>query len=342
MSAPTFRNPVTARNLLTQGGAWVLEYDSTLTLTFTPGTTGNVSPYLRHRIIWGDGIEEQSELLPTGRPFSYSHRYADPGQYTVIIRLINEAGESSGDANADGLFVIRQLPIPARRLDIVKYSGMCLPTKTIQRSFAALDNAFPESTTVIAAPARKGDNRILVSAAPQPSEGATVTILQDGKFISSGIVILAEGNFLTLDAELESDYDPFVAQVTVRRTDLSRGVLGEDPFKPEGWAFPRTTDRELVRGSLALLFGTRPYERVMKPEICCRVQETVFEPSDFVTQQLLKAYLRDAAIPEPRASLSAIAIVANGDEMTARTTIQFKGFTDEIFDADLSLTTNAA
>lgn len=342
MSAPTFRNPVTARNLQTQGGAWVLEYDSTLTLTFTPGITGNISPYLRHRILWGDGIEEQSEMLPTGRPYSYSHRYADPGQYTVTVRLINDAGEESGDANADGLFVLRQLPIPARRKDLVKYSGMCLPVRTIQRSFAALDNAFPEATTVLAAPARKGDTTILVTAAPNPSEGASLTIIQDGKFISSGLVILAEGNFLTLDAELESDYDPFVAQVTVRRADLSRGVLGEDPFKPEGWAFPRVTDRELVRGSLALLFGTRPFERVMKPEIGCRVHETVFEPSDFVTQQLLKAYLRDAAAPEPRASLAAIAIKAEGDEMTAKTTIQFKGFTDEIFDADLSLTTKVA
>jgi phage baseplate assembly protein W len=80
----------------------------------------------------------------------------------------------------------------------------------------------------------------------------------------------------------------------------------------------------------------------MKPEIGCRVHETVFEPSDFVTQQLLKAYLRDAAAPEPRASLAAISVEADGDQMTAKTTIQFKGFTDEIFDATLSLTTTAA
>jgi len=342
MSTPTFRNPVTARGLSVQGGTRVLEHDTTLTVEFTPGITGDPSPFLRHRVSWGDGSEATTDLLPTGRPYQYSHRYTDPGTFTVVVRLVNAAGDSTGELEADGLVVIRQKPAPPRRQELVKYVGMALPSKTIKRSFAALDNAYPESTTTLAAPARKGDLSILLTAAPRPAEGATLTIVQNGKFISSGLVVAAAGDLLTLDSALEADYDAFSAEVTVRRPDISRGVLGEDPFKPEGWAFPRTVDRELVRASLSLLFGTRPYERVMKPEIGCRVSELVFDQADIVTQQLLRAYLREATIPEPRASLSGIDVLQDGDTMTARATIRFQGFTDEIFDADLTLSTGNA
>jgi len=328
-----------------QGGGWTLEYESQAVIEFIPGLSGVAdSPYLKHRVIWDDGTEEVSELLVAGRPYRYTHNYRNPGNYTVQVILINRDGEDNrttaeGDLNPEGFFPFRYLLQKERRKDLVKYAGPALPSKTVLRSFEALEKAFPESTTTLAAPALRGDTRIVVAVAPQPVSGAVLVITQDGRFITSARVISGDSATLELDTALEDNYDAFSAQVAVRRSDLAGARTTADvPFKPENWNFPRTVDRDLVKASVSLLFGTRPMERVMKPELGCRIHEQVFEQNDFITRQVSRRYLMDTAGYEPRIRTERLDVRSEDDTQTIAAIFKFEGFEDEVFDVELPLT----
>lgn len=313
------------------------------TILFTPGESGvSDSPYARHKIVWGDGKEENSTLLPVGRPYSYSHQYTDPGTYTIRVILVNSGGENSdptGGINPDSVFVLRQKPASERKKKPVKWSGMAMPDKTIGQALALVESEFPEATTTLAVRAQRDSTQIVVAAVPNPIESASVVITQDGKLVSSGRVLSADGNILFLDSGLSDAYDAHISTVTVSRPSLTGGSreFVRVSHRPSDWGFPQVTDGDLVRASLAMLFATRPMERVMRPEIGCRIIEQVFEPNDFIGAQITRRYVLDAALLEPRAVVESVAAEIREDEILIQAGIKLRPFEDEAFDFVLSL-----
>lgn len=49
-----------------------------------------------------------------------------------------------------------------------------------------------------------------------------------------------------------------------------------------------------VEQSIRIILGTRPGERVMRPEFGCRAHELLFEPRTIATETLLKRYVSEA------------------------------------------------
>ena len=67
-----------------------------------------------------------------------------------------------------------------------------------------------------------------------------------------------------------------------------------------------------IEESLRIIIGTRPGERVMRPEFGCRVHELVFHPNNEATAALAAFYVREAILKwEPR--VDSIKVVAHPD-----------------------------
>lgn len=82
-------------------------------------------------------------------------------------------------------------------------------------------------------------------------------------------------------------------------------------FLGSGLSFPLRTDARgqvaLVSGaddveqSIRIILGTRPGERVMRPNFGCRAQELLFEPRSAATASLMQEYIHQALrMWEPR------------------------------------------
>jgi uncharacterized protein len=64
-----------------------------------------------------------------------------------------------------------------------------------------------------------------------------------------------------------------------------------------------------IEQSIQIILGTRPGERVMRPNFGCRAQELIFEPRDATTFTLMKSYVEEALkFWEPRISVTGIDI----------------------------------
>jgi phage baseplate assembly protein W len=70
-----------------------------------------------------------------------------------------------------------------------------------------------------------------------------------------------------------------------------------------------------VEQSIRIILGTRPGERVMRPEFGCRAQELLFEPRTVATESLMKRYVSEALRRwEPRINVQGVTVFT-GEEM---------------------------
>lgn len=88
-------------------------------------------------------------------------------------------------------------------------------------------------------------------------------------------------------------------------------------FLGSGLNFPLRTDArgqvalvsgaEDVEQSIRIILGTRPGERVMRPNFGCRAQELLFEPRSAATASLMQEYIHQALrMWEPRIEVRSV------------------------------------
>lgn len=88
-------------------------------------------------------------------------------------------------------------------------------------------------------------------------------------------------------------------------------------FLGSGLSFPLRTDArgqvalvsgaEDVEQSIRIILGTRPGERVMRPNFGCRAQELLFEPRSAATASLMQEYIHQALrMWEPRIEVRSV------------------------------------
>ncbi|RKY58163.1 MAG: baseplate protein [Candidatus Neomarinimicrobiota bacterium] len=71
---------------------------------------------------------------------------------------------------------------------------------------------------------------------------------------------------------------------------------------------------EDIEQSIRIILGTRPGERVMRPEFGCRAHDLLFEPRNAATETLMRRYVTDALRRwEPRIEVRWVNVVS-GDE----------------------------
>lgn len=86
-----------------------------------------------------------------------------------------------------------------------------------------------------------------------------------------------------------------------------------------GWAFPVGVDatgglrlsanEPEVEESIAIILGTSPGERVMRPRFGCRIHELVFAPNSAETVGLARRYVEEAlGMWEPRITVEEVAV----------------------------------
>jgi len=78
----------------------------------------------------------------------------------------------------------------------------------------------------------------------------------------------------------------------------------EKDFLGKGFKFPLQLDssggvalnsyEENIGSSIQIIIGTRPGERVMRPDFGCRIHELVFQPNNEATATLAAFYVREA------------------------------------------------
>lgn len=102
------------------------------------------------------------------------------------------------------------------------------------------------------------------------------------------------------------------------------GNTSSKEYLGQGLAFPLHVN---ARGELALasyehdieeaigiILGTRPGERVMRPEFGCRAHELLFEPLHAGTETLMKQYVTEALVMwEPRIEVQAVDVYVDQD-----------------------------
>jgi phage baseplate assembly protein W len=86
-----------------------------------------------------------------------------------------------------------------------------------------------------------------------------------------------------------------------------------------GWAFPVGVDatgglrlsanEPEIEESIAIILGTSPGERVMRPRFGCRIHELVFAPNSAETVGLARRYVEEAlGMWEPRITVEEVAV----------------------------------
>jgi phage baseplate assembly protein W len=104
-------------------------------------------------------------------------------------------------------------------------------------------------------------------------------------------------------------------------------------FLGVGWAFPVDRDRsgevstvayeDDIRQSIRIILGTRPGERVMRPDFGAGIYALLFEPMNGTTMALAKHHVEEALIAwEPR--IDTITVDVTGDPAKACLTINIK------------------
>ncbi len=71
---------------------------------------------------------------------------------------------------------------------------------------------------------------------------------------------------------------------------------------------------EDIRQSIRIILGTRPGERVMRPEFGCRAHDLLFEPRNAATETLMRRYVTDALRRwEPRIEVRWVNVMPGDD-----------------------------
>lgn len=77
------------------------------------------------------------------------------------------------------------------------------------------------------------------------------------------------------------------------REFLGQGLAYPMQINPRGEIALARGDRD-IQQSIRIILGTKPGERVMRPEFGCRAHELVFSPRNAVTSGMMKSYVEDA------------------------------------------------
>jgi phage baseplate assembly protein W len=102
-------------------------------------------------------------------------------------------------------------------------------------------------------------------------------------------------------------------------------MANENLLVGRGWAFPvgigATGGLELVANdteieqAIAIILGTSPGERVMRPAFGCRIHELVFAPKSEETVGLARRYVEEAlGMWEPRITVDEVVVVIDHAE----------------------------
>ena len=69
-----------------------------------------------------------------------------------------------------------------------------------------------------------------------------------------------------------------------------------------------------IEQSINIILGTRPGERVMRPEFGCRASELLFEPKDAATETRMQQYVEEALRRwEPRIEVQEVNVLTDPD-----------------------------
>ncbi len=102
--------------------------------------------------------------------------------------------------------------------------------------------------------------------------------------------------------------------------------MNENILVGRGWAFPVSTDatgglrlssdEPEIEQAIAIIIGTSPGERVMRPEFGCRIHELVFAPNNAETIGLARRYVTEAlGMWEPRIEVEEVDVKADANDM---------------------------
>lgn len=98
---------------------------------------------------------------------------------------------------------------------------------------------------------------------------------------------------------------------------LGRGLAFPFQVNPRGEIALVDGTRDIEQ-SIRIILGTRPGERVMRPEFGCRAQELLFEPRDAATESLLQTYVMEALTRwEPRIEVTGVNVYVNEESDSA-------------------------
>jgi len=92
-----------------------------------------------------------------------------------------------------------------------------------------------------------------------------------------------------------------------------------------GWGFPigpdalggirLSSDLTEIEEAIAIIIGTSPGERVMRPTFGCRIHELVFAPNNVETLGLARRYVEEAiGMWEPRVEIASVTVTADARE----------------------------
>jgi phage baseplate assembly protein W len=102
--------------------------------------------------------------------------------------------------------------------------------------------------------------------------------------------------------------------------------MAENLLIGRGWGFPvgadvtggirLSGDLTEIEESIAIILGTSPGERVMRPTFGCRIHELVFAPNNSETLGLARRHVEEAlGMWEPRVDVTSVHVTADADDM---------------------------
>ena len=101
--------------------------------------------------------------------------------------------------------------------------------------------------------------------------------------------------------------------------------MAENLLIGRGWGFPigvdatggirMSSDRTEIEEAIAIILGTSPGERVMRPTFGCRIHELVFAPNTPETLGLAQRYVEEAlGMWEPRIDVVSTIVTEDAEE----------------------------
>lgn len=107
----------------------------------------------------------------------------------------------------------------------------------------------------------------------------------------------------------------------------------EKAFLGVGWGFPPAVDskgeittvryEDDIRQAIQIILGTRPGERVMRPDFGAGLQSLVFEPMNTTTLELARYHVKQALITwEPR--IDSVEVQVTPDHVRGRLDIEIR------------------
>jgi phage baseplate assembly protein W len=102
--------------------------------------------------------------------------------------------------------------------------------------------------------------------------------------------------------------------------------MSENILIGRGWAFPvgidatgglrLASDEPEIEQAIAVVIGTSPGERVMRPEFGCRIHELVFAPNNPETVGLARRHVEEAlGMWEPRIEVEEVEVSEDFEEL---------------------------